>query len=180
MTAQDATDFLASPRTAPATPAAVPPRAAKVVLRGEGTIRYSVPGETLYFKIRGDETDGALDYFVLDVLPKSGPPLHTHRKQHETIHFLTGRYKVRAGDHVFVCEEGTFVHIPPGLKHTFLNLTDEPGEAIVTFSPGHSDRFFAEFGPAIRSFDGPPDPAVLEPIFAAADWELNGPPLPLD
>ncbi len=149
----------------------------KVVPRGKGLVRDSVPGETLYFKVRGDDTDGALDYFVLDVLPKSGPPLHTHHRQHETLHFLKGRYKVQAGDEVFVCEEGAFVYFPIGLKHAFVNLTDEPGQCILTFTPGGTDRFFAEFGPAVRSFDGPPDPAVLAPIFAAHGWELNGPPL---
>ena len=152
----------------------------KVVPRGEGMIRHSVPGETLYYKVCGEDTDGGLDYFVLDVQPKSGPPVHTHHSQDETIHFLKGRYKVQAGDDVFTCEEGSFVYFPKGLKHSFVNLGDEPGECILTFTPGYTERFFAEFGPAVRSFDGPPDPAVIAPIFAAHDWELNGPPLSPD
>jgi quercetin dioxygenase-like cupin family protein len=153
---------------------------AKVVPRGEAATRYSLPYETLCFKARGDDTGGALDYFLVEVAPRGGPPLHTHSKQHETLHFLKGRYKIQAGDDLFICEEGAFVYIPPGLQHAFLNLADEPGEVIATFVPGHADRFFAAFGAALRSFEGPPDPAVLEPIFAAADWELNGPPLSAD
>jgi len=163
----------------PATLASGAP-AAKIVPDGEGTMRYSVPGETLCFKARGDDTGGAFDYFVLETPARSGPPLHTHCKQHEALHFLKGRYKVQVGDDLFVCEEGTFVYIPPGMKHAWVNLSDEPGLCIATFVPGHTDRFFAAFGPAIRSSEGPPDPAVVEPIFAAADWELNGPPLSAD
>ena len=159
---------------------AEPRLGAKVVPRGEAANRYSLPYETLCFKACGDDTGGALDYFLVEVAPRSGPPLHTHCKQHETLHFLKGRYKIQAGDDVFICEQGAFVYIPPGLKHTFLNLADEPGEVIATFVPGHGDRFFAAFGTAIRSCDGPPDPAVVEPIFAAAAWELNGPPLSAD
>ena len=57
--------------------------AGKVLTEGEGLVRYSVPGETLYFKVTDEETDGMLDYFVLDIQPKSGTPLHLHKRQHE-------------------------------------------------------------------------------------------------
>src|SRR5262245_45859558 len=67
----------------------------KALAVGEGLLRHSVPGETLLYKVTGDDTDGALDVFVLSISPKSGPPLHIHHQQHETIHFTKGRYKVQ-------------------------------------------------------------------------------------
>jgi len=152
----------------------------KVLADGEGMTRTSVPGETLTYKLTAGDTNGAYDYLLLDVQANSGTPMHIHHKQHESLHFLKGRYKVQLEDEVFYIEEGGFVYIPMGVNHAFMNISDEPGEAIVIFSPGGSAKFFEEFSPAIRSFDGPPDPAVLDPIFAKYDWELTGPPLSAD
>jgi len=150
----------------------------KALAAGEGLLRHSVPGETLLYKVTGEDTDGALDIFLLSIQPKSGPPLHIHHQQHETIYFMKGRYKVQVDDDVFCCEAGGFVHIPIGARHAFMNVSDQPGECIVTFSPGATDKFFEEFAPVVRG--GHPDPAKLAPIFAKHGWELVGPPLSVD
>ena len=153
-------------------------RPPKVVAANDGLRRHSVPGETLLYKVTGDDTDGALDIFLLDIQPKSGPPLHIHHQQHETIYFTKGRYKVLVDDVVFRCDAGGFVHIPIGARHAFVNVSDQPGECIVTFSPGGTDRFFEEFAPVVRG--GHPDPAKIAPIFAKHRWEVVGPPLSAD
>jgi quercetin dioxygenase-like cupin family protein len=154
-------------------------RGYKALALGHGLLRQSVPGEHLIYKVTGDDTDGALDYFVLAIQPRSGPPLHVHHHQHETIHFLKGRYKVQIDDDVFHCEEGGFVHIPKGSRHAFLNVSDRAGECIITFTPGGTDRFFEEFAPVVQGGDHP-DPATIAPIFAKHGWELVGPPLAPD
>ncbi len=64
------------------------------------------------------------------------------------------------------------------VPHTFLNLTDEPGEIIVVFVPGGGHKFFEELGPASRN--GPPDPKVVGPIFEKHNLSLLGPPLSPD
>ena len=151
----------------------------KVLAARDGLLRHSVPGETLMYKVTGDETHGALDVFVLDIQPNSGPPLHIHHQQHETIYFLKGSYKVQLGDDVFRCEAGGFVHIPIGVRHAFLNVGGQPGECMVTFAPGGTVKFFEEFAPVVRG-GGPPDPAKIAPIFAKHGWELVGPPLSHD
>ena len=148
----------------------------KVLAANDGLLRQSVPGETLMYKVTGDDTNGALDCFVLTIQPKSGPPLHIHHQQHETIYFLKGSYKVQLDSDMFRCETGGFVHIPMGARHAFLNVGDQPGECIVTFAPGGTDKFFEDFAPAVRR-EGPPDPAKIAPIFAKYGWELVGPPL---
>jgi quercetin dioxygenase-like cupin family protein len=158
--------------------AQVTTRAHKALAAGEGLLRHSVPGETLLYKVTGDDTDGTLDIFFLSIQPKSGPPLHIHHHQHETIYFAKGRYKVQIGEDVFRCEAGGFVHIPIGARHAFMNVSDQPGECIVTFSPGATDKFFEEFAPVVRG--GHPDPAKLAPIFAKHGWALVGPPLSID
>ena len=148
-----------------------------ILTQDDGLLLHSVPGEDLLFKVTGEDTDGALDYFVLDILPRSGPPLHLHHKQHETLHFLSGKFLVHIDGEETECDTGAFVHFPIGCTHAFMNISDAPAKVILTFTPGHTDLFFEEFSPIIRGFDGPPDPAIIAPLFAKHNWELKGPPL---
>ena len=148
----------------------------KVLSSQEGLVRHSVPGETLLFKMSGNDPGGAMDYIVLDVKPLSGPPLHVHLKQQETIHFVEGRYKVQLGQETFTCERGGFVCIPAGTPHAFMNIGETLGQCIITFTPGGSERFFEEFSPVVRR-EGAPDHAEIASIFRRHEWEVVGPPL---
>lgn len=150
----------------------------KVLVPGEGLRLNSGPGRDLVFKVTGEDTGGAFDYFIVEVAPRSGPPLHVHHKQEETIQVLKGRYKIRIGDEVFRCEEGGFAYLPSGVPHAFLNLTDEPGEIVVVYTPGGGHKFYEELGPITRS--GKPDPKAIAAVFARHDMTLLGPPLSAD
>jgi quercetin dioxygenase-like cupin family protein len=152
----------------------------KILTADEGLERISVPGETLSYKVCGDDCEGAFDYLVLTIQPGSGPPLHVHDIQHETVHFVKGRFKVQAGDEMRLVEEGGFLWVAPGVPHAFVNLSGETGTCILTYTPGNSHHFFSEFGPAVRSFDGPPDPAAIAPIFERHNWRVVGSQLSAD
>ena len=149
-----------------------------VLAKNEGLTLQSGPGRDLTFKVTGEDTNGAFDYFVVGVAPHGGPPLHVHHAQEETIHVLKGKFKIRIGDEIFYLAEGGFAYLPSKVPHAFLNLTDEPGEIIVVYTPGGGHKFYEEFGPAARS--GPPDPKVLAPLFEKHNMSLLGPPLSLD
>lgn len=151
---------------------------AKVLAAGEGLKLQSGPGRELIFKVTGEDTGGAFDYFIVEVAPKGGPPLHVHHKQEETIQVLKGRFKVRIGDEIYTIEEGGFAYMPSNIPHAFLNLTDQPGEIIVVYTPGGGHKFYEEFGPISRM--GPPDPKVIGPLFTKYDMSLLGPPLSPD
>jgi quercetin dioxygenase-like cupin family protein len=145
---------------------------------GEGRRLYSGPGRDLIFKATGDDTGGALDYFIVEVAPRGGPPLHVHHVQHETFQVIKGRYKIRIGDEVFFLAEGGFAFMPAGLPHAFLNLTDEPGEVLVTFVPGGGHEFFAEMAPLARAEK--PDRAAIAGVFTKHGLTLLGPQLSRD
>jgi quercetin dioxygenase-like cupin family protein len=149
-----------------------------VLAEGEGMRLNSGPGRDLIFKVTGEDTGGAFDYFIVQVAPRGGPPLHVHHLQEETIQVLKGRYKIRIGESIFYCEEGGFAYLPSKVPHAFLNLTDEPGEIIVVYTPGGGHKFYEEFGPISRS--GPPDPKRLAPVFEKYGMSLLGPPLSPD
>ena len=149
-----------------------------VLAAGEGLRLQSGPGRDLIFKLTGEDTEGKLDYFVVEVAPHGGPPLHVHHKQEETIHVLKGRYKVRIGDDNFLLEEGGFAYLPAAVPHAFLNLTDAPGEIIVVYVPGGGHRFYAEMGPIARA--DKPDRAAIAQVFTKHGMTLLGPPLSAD
>ena len=46
----------------------------KVFAEDEGLILRSGPGRDLIFKVTGDDTGGALDYFIVQVAPKMDLP----------------------------------------------------------------------------------------------------------
>ena len=150
----------------------------KVLAPGEGLKLQSGPGRDLIFKVTGEDTNGAFDYFIVQVAPRGGPPLHVHHKQEETIHVLKGRYKIRIGDEIYYCEEGGFAYLPSKVPHAFLNLTDEPGEIIVVYTPGGGHKFYEEFGPVSRS--SPMDRQVVAALFEKYDMTLLGAPLSPD
>src|SRR6266852_933527 len=123
----------------------------KVLASGEGLRLQSGPGRDLIFKVTGEDTGGAFDYFVVEVAPRGGPPLHVHQLQEETIHVLKGRYKIRIGDEIFTLDEGGFAYLPSKVPHAVLSLTDETGEVIVVYTPGGGHKFYEELGPISRS-----------------------------
>jgi quercetin dioxygenase-like cupin family protein len=152
------------------TPKAVPP--------GAGLRLQSGPGRDLVFKVTGEDTGGAFDYFIVEVAPHGGPPLHVHHLEEETIHVRSGRLKVRIGDQVYTLERDGFAYLPAGLPHAFLNLTDEPAEIVVVYVPGGGHKFYEELGPATRTAN--PDREEIAAIFERHGMTLLGPPLQAD
>src|SRR5690349_20388987 len=150
----------------------------RVLAPGEGLRLQSGPGRDLIFKVTGDDTGGALDYFIVEVAPRGGPPLHVHHKQEETIHVIKGQYKIRIGDDIFRCDEGGFAYLPSRVPHAFVNLTDEPGEIVVVYAPGGGHKFYEELGPISRG--GNPDRHAIAAVFEKYGMTLLGPPLTAD
>jgi quercetin dioxygenase-like cupin family protein len=147
----------------------------KFLAPDEGLRLQSGPGRDLVFKVTGDDTGGAFDYFLVEVAPRGGPPLHVHHRQEEALHVLSGRFKVLVGDEEQVLEQGGFAFMPSGLPHAFLNLTDEPAEIVIVYTPGGGHSFYAELGPLTRG--GTPDRAEVAACFERHDMTLLGPPL---
>ena len=149
-----------------------------VLGEAEGLRLQSGPGRDLIFKVTGEDTGGALDYFIVQVAPHGGPPLHVHHFQEETIHVLKGRYKIRIGEENFTVNEGGFAYLPSKVPHAFLNLTDEPGEIIVVYTPGGGHKFYEELGPLSRS--GTASRQEIAAVFEKYGMTLLGAPLTAD
>ncbi len=150
----------------------------KVFPQGEGLRLMSGPGRDLLFKVTGEDTGGAFDYFIVEVAPHGGPPLHVHHNQEETIQVVKGHFKIRIGDAIVYCKEGGFAYLPSKIPHAFLNLTDEQGEIIVVYTPGGGHKFYEELGPLTRN--GSPDHKAVAQVFTKYNMTLLGPPLSPD
>jgi len=79
---------------------------------------------------------------------------------------------------VFRCDEGGFAYLPSGVPHAFLNLTDEPADVIVVYTPGGGHKFYEELGPLTR--DGTPDRSAVAAVVEKYGMTLLGPPLTVD
>ena len=90
-----------------------------VLAEGEGLRLQSGPGRDLIFKVTGDDTGGAFDYFIVEVAPRSGPPLHVHHLQEEIIHVLKGHFKIRRIRSLDKCP-GFFMSPTEGTSMLFL------------------------------------------------------------
>ena len=151
---------------------------AKVLGAGDGLRLYSGPGRDLIFKVTGEDTGGAFDYFIVEVAPKGGPPLHVHHFQEETIHVVKGRFKIRIGDSIHYVNEGGFAYLPSKVRHAFLNLSDEGGEIIVVYTPGGGHKFYEELGPISRAAGA--DRNQIAAVFEKYGMSVLGPPLTPD
>jgi quercetin dioxygenase-like cupin family protein len=149
-----------------------------VLKEGEGLRLQSGPGRDLIFKVTGEDTNGAFDYFIVEVAPYGGPPLHVHHFQEETIQVLKGRFKIRIGDSIHYVDEGGFAYLPSKVPHAFLNLTGEGGEIIVVYTPGGGHKFYEELGPISRSSGA--DRSQIAAVFEKYGMSLLGPPLTPD
>lgn len=129
------------------------------------------------FKASGRDTEGRLDFFVVDVEFRTGPPLHVHAVQEDTFYVLGGVLTVQLGDEVIELAPGDFASAPPGVPHTFENADAEQGTVRVVnvMTPGIGFDRFIEQVMALQERNG--DPAELEPLAREYGVQIVGPRL---
>jgi quercetin dioxygenase-like cupin family protein len=148
----------------PARPLAVGP--------GEGPTVQGPAGGPLTFKVRGEETDGALLVIENVIAPGDGPPEHTHAHEDEWWHVLEGDLRFKLDGQMSSAPAGSFVFVPRGVRHVFQNVGDTPARIVVSFAPAGMERFFDEFA-KLPEFDR----EAFGRLGAAVGMEVTGPPL---
>jgi mannose-6-phosphate isomerase-like protein (cupin superfamily) len=147
------------------------------ILPPDGGRRFKPsPGEDVFFKMGGSETEGRFDYFEIRVGHLEGPPLHIHMIQDETFHVLEGELSVKVGDELIACKAGDFLFIPKGTVHTYVNLKEQRARAVGNLSPGGFDDFVAELSAYQRSVPKS-DQRIVDEISAKHNQKQVGPPL---
>lgn len=147
-------------------PTAVPP--------GEGRTVQGPAGGPLTFKVRGEETGGRFLAIENVIAPGDGPPVHVHTAEDEMWQVLDGTLRFRLGEQDAEAPAGTFVFVPRGTPHAFVNVGAEPARILVMFSPSGMERFFDAFAALPADAD---IPAAFGRLGAEAGMEVVGPPL---
>ena len=131
----------------------------------------AIVGDVYRFLATGVETGGAYASFEALVPPGGGPPPHVHTREAESFYVLEGEVTFRAGDETVRASAGTFVHLPPGLAHSFKNESGAPARMIITVTPAGLEEMFFEVGTELAEGTTtalPPTHEEIERLLAAA------------
>lgn len=152
-------------------PFVVPAGAAR---KGAGTVLFGCcPNDV---KVLADDTDGQLAVFEYHGRVRGGPPLHLHKDQDEVYFVREGQWTFVVGGETHSLGSGDTIFLPRGIPHCFAQ-TSEEGRLVFMFTPAGTMAGFFE---AIARFEGPPEPAVEQAVFARHGMEVVGPPILLD
>lgn len=145
---------------------------------GEGRVLALPPGGAYTVKLGAEQTHGELEIFELVAEPGGAMPAHVHALQDEAAYVLSGRFKVLIAERVADLAPGSFLFIPRGTPHTYVNSGSSRGTVIAIGTPGGLERLMSELGDAMSKLPpGPPDVAVLASVLQKHDVTVVGPPL---
>jgi quercetin dioxygenase-like cupin family protein len=151
---------------------AMPSPTPVIVRSGEGESIEGPAGGPLTFKVRGEQTDGALAAFENVIAPGDGPPLHVHANEDEAWYVLEGELRFRLGAETASAPAGSFVFVPRGTPHCFQNAGEKPARILVLFTPAGMERFFDRFA-TLPAFDA----GAFQTIGRELGMDVVGPPL---
>ena len=141
---------------------------------GGATIEGPVGGP-LTFKVRGEQTGGVLTAFENVIPPGQGPPLHSHENEDESWYVLAGELDFRLDEEIHRAPAGSFVFVPRGSPHCFVNVGREPARILVLFTPSGMEHFFDGFANLPAA-----DPDAFRTLGERVGMTVLGPPLPPD
>lgn len=73
-----------------------------------------------------------------------GPPQHRHAEHDEGFYVVSGSIRFTVGDKSYDAGPRTLVMVPPGVPHSFANVTDEPAVMLNTFTPDRYVNYFRD------------------------------------
>jgi mannose-6-phosphate isomerase-like protein (cupin superfamily) len=147
--------------------------------RVDGADRLRVGSDEITFRVRGDETGGAL--LALDVrLPAGGgpPPLHRHEPE-EVYRLEHGQLAIYLEDEAgevrrILAGPGDVVHIPGGRAHTVRNESGADALAYVVFTPASGFESFVRAAAQLAA-DGVPTSDEVMALAERHGIEIVGP-----
>jgi mannose-6-phosphate isomerase-like protein (cupin superfamily) len=108
--------------------------AAVVVLPGAG-LRFG----NVEFLARSADTP-RFNLSMITMAPgRHGPPAHVHRDEDDAFYVLDGEMSFVLGEETVAAPAGTFVLVPPGIEHTFVNHTTTPVRMLNIHAPAGFD-----------------------------------------
>ena len=114
---------------------------ATVLEAGEGTV-FTARGSAMFFKATRASTNGAFS-LMERTLPPGGqkPPPHIHTNCEEAFYVLDGEVEFTLGAMTTVGRTDTFVLVPGGVAHSFVNSSDRSARVLILHSPALDGYF---------------------------------------
>ena len=106
---------------------------AVIVLPGEGHHVGNVE-----FLARSADTP-RFNLAIITKQPGEGPPPHEHAAEDDAFYVLEGELTFILDDEELVVGPGTFVLVPPGVRHTFANRSDSVARCVNVHAPAGFD-----------------------------------------
>jgi quercetin dioxygenase-like cupin family protein len=98
-------------------------------------------------KISGKDTDGHWAMFEIHSKGKTGPALHIHQDQDETVFILEGEYLYQIGEEKKRFKTGDTIFIPRGTPHAFVHLNESTGRKLSMYQPANNiEEMFRQIG----------------------------------
>ena len=116
---------------------------------GEGQ-RLRLYDVEFVFKLRSEQTDGALGLIEVVMPPRTLVKPHRHSREDEVTLVLEGRVGVRLGDEEFEAEPGAYLAKPRGIPHALWNAGSAPARILEVVQPGGLERYFEEMKPILE------------------------------
>ena len=102
----------------------------------------------MFVEVDSDDTKGAIAVVRVFVPPGAGPAPHVHSREDEFFTVVRGRYQFRHGDEQVDAPPGSTIFMTRGIPHVFRNVSDQPGEHVLTLVPGGLEKLFREVSAA--------------------------------
>ncbi len=154
-----------------------PPQAAfkeppqiKVTPSGEGR-RIAVFRSIYRFLTTGDDTNGGYAIWEASVPPAGGPPLYAQSRENVGFYLLEGELTFQTDDQTIRATSGTFLNLPPGVRHTFRNNSQKTARMLSLVAPAGMERMFEETGVLLTETAAavpPVSPVEIERLRATA------------
>jgi quercetin dioxygenase-like cupin family protein len=136
---------------------------AVILLPGEGE-RIAAGASTAVIKATAETTGGAFSMSEATFpAGMNGPPPHAHSYTTDTFYVLEGILHMTVGDSEIDASAGSYILVPPGVVHTFANISDEPVRFLNISTPGGLEKYLRDLANAMRSgtMPGTPDFATI-------------------
>ena len=123
---------------------------------GEATALW-VFGGLVTFHALGEYTGGAFTLLEEETSPQSAAFPHLHHEEDQAFYILEGEHEFVCDGQTFATKPGSFVYVPKGTVHWFMNVGTTPGRILVISTPaGGTEAFFFEVGEPATDKSSPP------------------------
>src|SRR5262245_4013132 len=127
--------------------------------------------------LSGADTGGAYCLLELSLAPGMPVPRHTHTREDEAYHVLSGELEVVVGDQVFLLRTGDTLLAPRDIPHPLRNSGGTENHYLIMFSPSGFEEFLkATAVPAPVNAVAPTEPptvAVRNVLRLAGDFGIH-------